>query len=403
MKKKSKKIAIAAGGTGGHIFPALSVAEFMIENGYKVFFITDKNFDKLIDKSSLFKGDSAINSTSFKLHYIKIKRRRGFKGRIRMAIDAFFSIFSTAIELKRSRSEGVIGFGSYVSLPSIIGGFIIGKKTVIHEQNSVLGLANRISVFFASVCLCGFPNVEKVPIFQRRKFIFTGNPMRKEFVNFYINNISSSIDKDYFDTFHKINILILGGSQGAGIFKKIIPSALCNLPTKIKRRVMVYQQALEKDVEEVEAFYEKEGIKHTVKPFFKDVLEIMNSCHLFIGRSGASTIAELTCIGIPSILIPYNLAADNHQYKNALFLQENGGAVVLDQNKTREKSLTQTIQFLLSSEKDLLEMSANMKFLASPFATKKVAVALESIIFKQKTIKADPPQIIIPSQKKGES
>ncbi|MBL0725995.1 MAG: UDP-N-acetylglucosamine--N-acetylmuramyl-(pentapeptide) pyrophosphoryl-undecaprenol N-acetylglucosamine transferase [Alphaproteobacteria bacterium] len=379
---KNKQIAIAAGGTGGHLFPALALAQIMLQSGYKIFFITDKNFFKFKEQFNII-----INNKNFSLYCLKIKRRNGTIGRFKMAVESLLAIFAVARYCVTNKIKGVVGFGSYVSLPSVIGGFLVGKKTIIHEQNKVLGLSNKISSWFVSVCACGFPETKGFHWLNIKKAVFVGNPVREEFTKLHTIKTNNERQGNFYEsalmfkTVNSINILIIGGSQGASVFKDIVSPALCKLPLKIRRKLKVYQQVTEGQKNEVKQLFDKFGIRCVVETFFNNVSELMSSAHLFIGRAGASTIAEIECIGVPSVIIPYPEAANDHQTQNALFLQQNGGAIVINQNGVTVRKLLKTIETILSSEQELLSISEKTKKLAEPFAATKMAIIVETVIF----------------------
>jgi len=364
-----KIVALAAGGTGGHMFPAMSVAAELLMNNYKVILVTDEKFNKY---KMNFK--EILSDPNFSVEFIRINSdTRKSMRLLRLILPIICSIIKLISFLRRNRVKAVVGFGSYVSFPVIIGGLLTGAKCLIHEQNASMGLANRISLFFCKHCMVGFPETDSVPFLLKKRVIFTGIPVRESIRSLYDKNTIDAINYDaFFLIYDRINILIIGGSQGARSFKTFVPQALSMLPDSIKRKLDIHHQCHLDDITEVRNEYIRGSLYAVIAPFFNNVHELMSRSHLMISRSGASTVAEITAIGTPSILIPYPLATDDHQRKNAMYLSNNGASILLDQEDITITKLSHIISNLVQNEGDLPRLSHNAKHLAKIDAHKEV-------------------------------
>ena len=380
MKKfdyKKKSILISAGGTGGHIFPAIATAKCLMNCNYRVVFLTDSNFDKF--KPFLSDVLSRIN---FSVEYLSIKRRRGFFGRLLMLIESIIAIIPTIRIILKRKVSCVVGFGGYSSLAPVLAGFLSFRKVAVHEQNAYMGVANRISIFFSSICMSGFRVVEGCPSLCKNRVVFTGNPIREKVKNLcYEHDQKMNINYDiFFKIYRSINILVVGGSQGAAIFSSVIPDAIVSLPLSRRELVNVYHQAPKKDVEKLRLFYANNGIRAVVLPFFQNIGELMSSSHIMISRSGAGTLSELACLGVPAILIPYPHSANNHQFKNGIFFKKAGASVLIEETDLTQSKLRDTIVLLLDKDESLKHMSRAAREISEPNADVKVAVAIETLI-----------------------
>jgi UDP-N-acetylglucosamine--N-acetylmuramyl-(pentapeptide) pyrophosphoryl-undecaprenol N-acetylglucosamine transferase len=336
---------IAAGGTGGHIFPALAIAKHFKANGHRVIIVgTGNNLERKIF------GQNDIEVKYFKAR--KIKRR---------GLMTFFdpmnyqNIYSTFFKpdaelvkfLKDFEPDLVLGMGGYPSF-SICSAFNRSDKTVvvIHEQNSKAGLANRyLTLSVAYAVIEGLPGgIGRIIKFFVDDCIFLGNPVRQEIID------TRTLPREFPDNSRKPRILIVGGSQGAHSINNAVPKAMHLLSEKIDLEIR--HDTGKADYEEVKKIYEELNINATVSEFINDISEAYGWADLVIARAGALTVSELSAVGLPSILIPYPQATDNHQFYNAKFLVDKKAAeMILDQDLDPDKLAVTVESFLLEKDK----------------------------------------------------
>ena len=344
-QKKTYSIIIAAGGTGGHIFPALAIGKYFKANGHRVIIVgTGNNLERKIF------GQNDIEVKYFKAR--KIKRR---------GLMTFFdpmnyqNIYSTFFKpdaelvkfLKDFEPDLVLGMGGYPSF-SICSAFNRSDKTVvvIHEQNSKAGLANRyLTLSVAYAVIEGLPGgIGRIIKFFVDDCIFLGNPVRQEIID------TRTLPREFPDNSKKPRILIVGGSQGAHSINNAVPKAMHLLSEKIDLEIR--HDTGKADYEEVKKIYEELNINATVSEFINDISEAYGWADLVIARAGALTVSELSAVGLPSILIPYPQATDNHQFYNAKFLVDKKAAeMILDQDLDPDKLAVTVESFLLEKDK----------------------------------------------------
>lgn len=289
------KILITTGGTGGHIFPALVCKENLEKNGYEVIVCADEKFAKY------HKFDNQ--------HILVPSANFAHKSIIKLMLSVFILAFGFIKSLKiimQVKPDIIFGFGGYASFPTLVAAAVLRKKIILHEANKVIGKVNRIFLGRASFLTTGFKNTLGIHQQYLTKVIFTGNPVRNEIIALKKQNKSD-----------KINILVIGGSQGARVFSKIIPEVIRKLSPEIRKNLILHQQSREEDIDKIKFQYKRNGIKCEIKSFFDDMNKRLSQADFLISRAGASTIAELIATETPSILIPFPSSADNHQYLNA--------------------------------------------------------------------------------------
>lgn len=327
----NKKIIIATGGTGGHIFPALALKAELEKRKCKVILTADERFAKyqpFDDDHILIPAANFSNKSPIKL--------------LQSILMLFCGFIKALLLIHREQPDLVIGFGGYATLPTMLAA--TGKTTILHEANTVIGKANRLLLWQAKYLTTGFKTIIGVAKKYQDKIIYTGNPVR--------SNIWSLKPKR-----DDICLLIIGGSGGAKIFSKIIPEMLINLPTKIK----VIQQVKEEDVEAIKAKYQQAGIECEVKSFFDDMDKKLAQSSFAITRSGASTIAELIAVKLPAILIPLPNSADNHQYYNAKEMDDTGSAWLINQDAQVQSNLLKQVKKIIKDPAILDKCSSNLR------------------------------------------
>ena len=337
--KKNSKIAIVAGGTGGHIFPAISLLEQLIIEKKEIIFFSDTRVSNIINKNkSLFKKKNVT--------FYSLRISKNFKD----FFSFFKNFFKIFIFIKKNDPKIIVGFGGYTSIPFLLISKILFKPIILHEQNIIIGLTNKIFSPFSKKIIFGWGNKKKNKI--NKKFFYIRNPVRKKILNLR--------KKVKFITHKKrIIILIVGGSQGATILDNIIPESLHLLPNQIKKNIEVYHQCSKNNFNSVKKNYLKNKIKCTCKTFYNNLPDIMFKSQFVISRSGASTLSEISALGKPSILIPYKFAKNNHQEKNAKWLIDKGAGTMLLENELTVENLKNEIMTFIINKKKLKKMSKN--------------------------------------------
>lgn len=327
------KIWIATGGTGGHVFPALSVADKLDKLGHKVIISSDLRVKDMISKNK------PINSKLF------IIWASGVGGK--NLLFKLFSLFKIAISTVYlffifliKKPNRVVAFGGYSSVPAIFVAHLLKIPTLLHEQNAAIGRANKFALKWVKVLMTSFKNVEGVNN-KSVKIVYTGLPVRDE-----ILKLSNSPLK------MKSEILITGGSLGAKILDDIVPIAIENIKNK---KVFITHQTRPENTDKLRKFYLKAKIKANVVSFINDIATVIEKSDLIISRGGASTVVELQTIGRPAIIVPLSINPD--QMANAKSFEKTGGAIAIEQSKFTVKWLSSTISELLNNPNRLKKMS----------------------------------------------
>lgn len=326
-------VLLAAGGTGGHVFPAEALAQTLIERGWRLGLVTDRR-------------GHAYGGTLGSLETFRIAAGgiagRGMLSKVRAVAELGLGVVQARAILKRERPAAVIGFGGYASVPTMMAATWLGIPTAIHEQNAVLGRANRLLAGRVDRIATSYASVQHLDPAWTAKVAQTGMPVRAA--------IAALRDTPYpaLAEGQPIRLLVLGGSQGARVLSEVIPAALAALPEGLRARLSVSQQCRPEDLEMVRAAYAGSGIDATLDSFFADVPERMSAAHLVVARSGASTVAELTALGRPAILVPYPHAIDDHQTANARAVDETGGAWLMPQPAFTSDALAGRLESLFT-------------------------------------------------------
>ncbi len=358
----NKCIFISAGGTGGHVFPATSLAKVLQEQGYKIVFITDKRQESFV---SLNCDVEIIDVVSLSGGLIKKIRGLYYLVRSMLQLKKIFS---------RYNPDLVVTFGGYTSFPTLLMAKIKDIKIILHEQNSVLGKVNRIMAEVANKVALGFEETLKIEEKYKDKLVYVGNPVRPEIKNF-CNIAFPENDLEF-------NILVIGGSQGAKIFSRIIPKAMLMLSLEDKKIVNIVQQCRKEDVEQVKKTYLRINVKAEVSSFFDNMGERFAKAHLVISRAGASTIAELTVVGRAALLVPYKIASDNHQLYNARFLGSKNAAFIIEEDNFDPEILFKYVSNFIKNKDSLKIMAQNAAKLSIVDSDLKMAELVSAEISK---------------------
>ena len=358
------RMIVTGGGTGGHLFPGIAVAEAVLGRfaGSKVLFV---GTERLIDQKALANRRFEVTSI----------RSRGLKGKRLLAklgglLQVPFSIIAAIRVIIKFKPEIVFGVGGYVTGPVVLAASLLGVATAIHEQNSVPGLANRLLGRFAQRVLLSIPGSEKY--FPAKKCLLSGNPVRSELL---VKGEQAVSGRDLSNT-----LLVLGGSQGAhrvnGLVVEAIELAASELPSDFS---IIHQTGLS-DEKWVRERYESIGVTAQVAPFFNEMADLYSAAGLVISRAGATSLAEMAVFGLPSILIPYPFAADDHQEGNASFLVEAGGAMVRRESELDGAGLAKELVTLLNNKEERLRMGSMARKLSLPQATETIVDELVALV-----------------------
>lgn len=359
----TRPILIAAGGTGGHLFPAEAVTAELVARGHSVLFVTDR-------RGEAFKTPLA-GVTVARIDAATIGGVNPFA-----LIGAVFRILSgTAGAFRligRMRPAAAIGFGGYPALPAMLAAALRGVPAAVHDGNAVLGRANRLVARFMTAIAAAFPVLRHAERYRAR-VVVTGNPVRP--------GIAARAGAPYTppSADAPVRLAVFGGSQGARIMSDVVPEALAGLPEALRRRLAVVQQCRAEDLERTRAAYAASGVAAELAAFFSDVPDRLVAAHLVIARSGASTCAELTAIGRAAILVPYPHATDDHQFWNAGVLEEAGAAVRIRQDGFTPERLAAMLTTLLGDPRRLAAMAAASAGLGRSDAAQRLADLAERL------------------------
>ena len=357
-----KPIVITAGGTGGHIFPAEALAKELLERKCSVVFITDK-------RGKHFSGPLSDLPTYFISAQALTGKKISFK--IMSTFKLIWGVMQAFYVLLKVKPKLLVGFGGYASIPATLAAQFLHIPVILHEQNAVLGRANRLLAWKVDTIATSFTPTDRLP--KHTKVIETGMPTRPA--------VLQVKDTPYTPPAKLFNLLIMGGSQGARVFSSVIPQALKALPKKLQSRLVVTQQVRAEDLEAVKQAYEGESFhKVELQSFFTDMPERLAKAHLVISRSGASSLAELAVIGRPSILVPLPIAADDHQTKNAQSFADKSAAWLMVEKDFTAQSLASRLENLMEQPDLLARIAQAAHKLGQPNAAQKLA----DIVLEQK-------------------
>jgi UDP-N-acetylglucosamine--N-acetylmuramyl-(pentapeptide) pyrophosphoryl-undecaprenol N-acetylglucosamine transferase len=344
----SRTILIMAGGTGGHIFPGLAVADALRVLGWNIVWLGAPNSMEA----------ELVPKQGYPVAWVNFTGVRG-KGVLRLLTLPFTllrALGQSAAAILRHRPDVVLGMGGYITMPGGLMAALLRRPLVIHEQNSIAGLSNKVLAQLATRVLSGFPEVLK-------KTLWCGNPVRADIAAL------AEPQARYAGRSGKLNVLVVGGSLGAQALNETLPEALAMMDEQARPNVL--HQTGKKHLERVQKLYAQAGVNADVRAFLDDMALQYATADVVICRAGALTIAELAAAGVASVLIPFPFAVDDHQTHNAKFLSEKGAAILLPQQELSAEKLAQLLRDL--SREKLLEMAQAARRLAKPDATAQVA------------------------------
>ena len=354
---------LAAGGTGGHMVPAHALAAELTARGHGVLVITDERGAKI---PGLFE--------KIPVHVLAARRL----GRNPIALA------KTALTVWRGRSEArriyrehppqaVIGFGGYAAFPALLAANSMRIPTVLHEQNAVLGRVNRLLAGSAAAVATAFSQIDRLKPRNREKVVLVGNPVREAIVRV------GEMPFPSFDETSPLKILVTGGSQGASILGRVVPSGLGMLDPSLRHRLQVVQQCRPEDVEDIRKRYAELGIPAELMTYILDMPEKLADAHMVIARSGASTIAELTAAGRPAILVPFAAATDDHQSANAREISRAGGARTIAESDFTPEALARQVEAIASEPQALANAAGRSLSVGRPHAARDLADLVERV------------------------
>jgi UDP-N-acetylglucosamine--N-acetylmuramyl-(pentapeptide) pyrophosphoryl-undecaprenol N-acetylglucosamine transferase len=357
----SKSILIMAGGTGGHVYPALAIAEYLREQGFQPFWLgTRAGLEARV-----------VPANSIPLSTIKISGLRG-KGVLRWLlapINLLIALVQSLRIINERKPAVVIGLGGFVSGPGGVAAWLLRKPLFIHEQNAIPGLTNRLLTPLARTAMQGFPNA-----LNGRRVITTGNPVRKD-----ILFVSVPTERMARQANQPLRLLVLGGSLGAKVFNDMLPDVIRQLPEEVQ--VDVWHQTGVSHFAATAALYQHHKLgSEKVMPYIEDMAGAYAWADLVLCRSGALTISELCVVGVASILVPYPYAADDHQTANAKYLSESGGALLIPQPELTVSRIVELLCQFYKDRNSLLEMAICARNRALPHATEDIAaICMEAV------------------------
>jgi len=347
-------VLIGAGGTGGHLFPALSLADELKKHGFGVGVVTDVRGKQLLK-----------NSNFDDLHTITAGRiaGRNLLGVLGGFVRMMMGLIESWVLVRRHHPVVVVGFGGYASVPLLLVARFAKIPFLVHESNAVAGRANRLLSRYATSTAVAFPRTQRLEFLPPDSIVHTGTPVR--------TNIAALSDVKYLPpiTSSSIHLLVLGGSQGSQAIGRIVPEAVRCLSQDLRERLIVTQQVRDADRNYAKKIYADARVQACLSSFISDMPAVLARSHLVIARAGASTVAELSIAGRPSLLIPLPNSIDNHQALNGRELMDAGGAWVLEEQDLTVASLAKSLTELLENPGCLSAAAAKAKALGMPEAT----------------------------------
>lgn len=358
--ERPKIAVLAAGGTGGHMFPAEALARELKSRGWQVILATDARGETYAhsfpaDQRMELEAATFTSKNPFALLGAGLKIVKGIGQAWNM--------------LSKVKPNIVVGFGGYPSFPTLMAAIYLKVPTLLHEQNAVLGKTNRALADQVTRIACAFPTLKMISARAQKKAAMVGNPTRPE--------IAALAEQPYPPLNDKIRILITGGSQGARLLSEMVPEAMARLPDPLRARLVVEQQTRPESLDHARQIYLEAGIEAHLAPFFRDMARRIGEAHLVIGRAGASTVTELAVAGRPAIFVPLKIAADDHQTYNAELLRSVDAADVINEDTVDVEALTDLLVARLADLEGLKARAERARAQGRPHATLDLAAMVE--------------------------
>ncbi len=344
----ARSIMVMAGGTGGHIFPALAVADVLRAEGWQVTWLGAPNSMEA----------ELVPKHGYEVAWVRFSglRGKGVMRKLMLPFNLLLALWQSAVAMFRYRPDVVLGMGGYITFPGGVMAALLRKPLVIHEQNSIAGMSNKALAKIAERVMSGFPDVLKGAE-------WCGNPVRDSIAAL------QAPEQRYKARSGVLNVLVVGGSLGAQAINECLPQALFCMPQEIEPKVI--HQTGKKHFADVQELYHSAGITAEVKPFLDDMAHYYAWADVVICRAGALTVAELAAAGVASILIPFPFAVDDHQTGNAKFLSDKGAAILMPQTELTPRRLVEVLEEM--TREKALGMAQAARALAQPAAAQRVA------------------------------
>ncbi|MCL2469457.1 MAG: undecaprenyldiphospho-muramoylpentapeptide beta-N-acetylglucosaminyltransferase [Alphaproteobacteria bacterium] len=359
---QSPLFVLAAGGTGGHLFPARALAQELLGRGARVMLVTDA------------RGASLPLNLQVPLH--QISARPLGKGLLSKGLSFAvmgWGAWQSLRLLGHQKVAAVAGFGGYPTVPLLYAASRKRIPILLHEQNAVLGRANRAMLPWAQALAVSFPHVEGIPSNNLTRLVRTGTPVAAAFITHRSDPFPA------FTAEEPLRLLVLGGSLGAQVFSTVVPAALALLPAALRQRLLISQQCRREDLEQTRAAFAAAGVVAQTSPFFTDVPERMAAAHLVISRAGGASVAELTALGRPSILVPFPFGHAQEQQANAEALAQAGGAWIIPQDTFTPEALAVRLAALVDLPGSLNQAAMAARALGTTMAVDRLADCLYEV------------------------
>ncbi|OYU39724.1 MAG: UDP-N-acetylglucosamine--N-acetylmuramyl-(pentapeptide) pyrophosphoryl-undecaprenol N-acetylglucosamine transferase [Pseudorhodobacter sp. PARRP1] len=354
-------LLIAAGGTGGHMFPAQALAEAMIVRGWRVKLSTDARGARYAGGFPKAVEIVELSSATF--------ARGGLLAKLAVPFRIAGGVAGALISALRDKPDVVVGFGGYPSIPALTAAWVLRRPRMIHEQNGVLGRVNTVFASRVDKVACGtWPTALPAGVTGEH----TGNPVRAAVLERAGAGYIPPGD-------YPMEMLVIGGSQGARILSQVVPAAVAALPEGLRRHLRVAHQARAEDLAAVVVAYADAGVRAEVEPFFADIPRRLSEAQLVISRAGASSVADISVIGRPSILIPFAAATGDHQTANARGLVDAGAAMLIREDKLDAATLWTQIAAILDDPQAAEQMARRAQAQGRPDATERLVVMVEAL------------------------
>lgn len=362
MGREAPHLVIAAGGTGGHMFPAQALAETMLRRGWQVTLTTDARGARYVGGFPHVVAVRQVASATF--------ARGGVLARAAVPLRIAGGVAAELLNQRRAPPAAVVGFGGYPTIPALAAAWLLRRPRMIHEQNGVLGRVNRLFASRVDAIACGTWPTAGLP--EGVRAVHTGNPVRAA--------VLERAGAPYIPPGdYPMSLLVIGGSQGAQALAVAVPEAVAALPEGLRGRLRVAHQVREADAPAVTDAYRSHGIAAEVAPFFRDVPRRLAEAQLVISRAGASSLAEIAVIGRPSILVPYPHATADHQSANARALVDAGAAILVPQARLTPAVLAEQIGAVLSHPEAAVKMAHAALSCGRPDAASDLADMVEAL------------------------
>lgn len=352
MSELVKRIVLATGGTGGHVFPAQVLGRELIAQGYEVVIFSDGRGNQFNDVSFL----------RVKIPAAHLKGSMGQK--LKGGIKLIGGMGAALYHLRRLKPHAVIGFGGYASFPTMMAAAMLRFPTIIHQADAYFGRANRFLAPFVTRIATSFPHVENIPPSCQNKVSFTGLPVRPDI------KPAPYVPSEKNEPFH---LLVTGGSQGAKVFGEVISQAVSLLDPSLQKRLHISQQCRPEFLEMTQTLYEQTNAKVELASFLDRMGERYKKAHLVISRAGASSVVEVALVGRPALFIPYPYAMDDHQFYNAQQVVDVKGGWVMREKEFTSNALSIYLSELMTSPWKLIQAAANIQAIAVPDASLRLA------------------------------